>query len=147
MKTPTLAVVGIGLLGGSVGRAVRLRGLAGRVLGVDARPEHRERALARGLGDEVFADLASLPWASVDVGVFCTPVDESARQVLAVAPLCPRGALLTDVGSTKAAIVREIEAGLRGKAAFVGGHPMAGSDRSGPDHASELLFRDRLVIL
>src|SRR5262245_59112510 len=147
MKIDTLAIVGVGLLGGSVARAVRSRLLARRIVGVDHNAGHRAEALARSLVDEAVADVASVPWASVGLAVFCTPVDQIAAQVLQAASACPPGAVLTDVGSTKEAIVAAIEKGLPAGAAFVGSHPLAGSDRSGPVHASELLFRDRVVVV
>jgi prephenate dehydrogenase len=147
MKIDTLAVVGVGLLGGSVARAVRSRLLAGCIVGVDHDAGHRAEALARGLVDEAVPAVAAVPWASVGLAVFCTPVDQIAAQVLEAAPACRQGAVLTDVGSTKEAIVAAVEKGLPAGAAFVGSHPLAGSDRSGPVHASELLFRDRVVVV
>jgi prephenate dehydrogenase len=130
-----------------VARAVRTRLLAGRIVGVDHDPGRCAEALARGLVDEAVPDVAAVPWGEVGLGVFCTPVDQIAAGVLQAAPACRHGTVLTDVGSTKAAIVAAVEQGLPAHAAFVGSHPLAGSDRSGPAHASELLFRDRVVVV
>ena len=85
--------------------------------------------------------------AQAELVVFCTPVDRIAEQMLAVAPHCRPGTLLTDVGSTKAAIVREVQGKLPSGVAFVGSHPLAGSEKNGPDHADAELFQDRLVVL
>jgi prephenate dehydrogenase len=141
----TLAVVGVGLIGASVGLAARERGLARRVLGVGRRPDTLDRAHRRGAIDEA----VDLPAAArrADVLVFCTPVDRIAGQVLEAAPLCRRGALLTDAGSTKAELVAAVEAGLPERVAFVGGHPLAGSEKSGPNHARADLFAGRVVVL
>jgi len=79
--------------------------------------------------------------------VFCTPVDRIAARVLEAAAVCRPGTLLTDAGSTKAELVAAVEAGLPAGVAFVGGHPLAGSEKSGPDHARADLFEGRLVIL
>src|SRR5262245_25852033 len=105
MKINTLTIVGVGLLGGSLGLAVRRRGLARRVVGVGHHPETLERARLRGAIDAGTADLGA---AVVEAGlvVFCTPVDLIVEQAVAAARYCPAGAVFTDVGSTKAAIVR-----------------------------------------
>src|SRR5262245_1545953 len=94
-----LTVVGVGLLGGSAALAARRRGVAARVVGVDCRPEALGRALDRGLVDEATGDLAA-GVAGAEVVVFCTPVDHIAASVLAAAPHCRPGALLSDAGST-----------------------------------------------
>jgi len=145
MRIDTLALVGVGLIGGSVGLAARKRGVAGRILGVGNRPEVLQRALSRGAVDETRPDLRSI--ADADAVVFCTPVNLIARQVIEAASACRPGTLLTDAGSTKAAIVRDVEGRLPPGAAFVGGHPLAGSEKQGPEHASADLFEGRVVVL
>src|SRR5262245_58205471 len=128
MKTQTLCIVGAGLIGASIGLAARRRGLAGRVLGVGRQQAALDRARQRGAIDEAFLDMAPAV-ARADLTVFCTPVDAIAGQVLAAAPFCPSGALLTDAGSTKAEICRAVEGRLPPGVAFVGGHPLAGSEK------------------
>jgi cyclohexadieny/prephenate dehydrogenase len=145
MHINTLALVGVGLIGGSVGLAARKRGVADRILGVGNRPEVVQRALARGAVDEVRPDVRSL--TDADVVLFCTPVDRIAAQIVEAAQACKKGALLTDAGSTKAAIVRDVEGRLPLGAVFVGGHPLAGSEKQGPDHANADLFEGRVVVL
>jgi prephenate dehydrogenase len=141
----TLAIVGVGLIGASVGLAARRRGRVRHVLGVGRKPATLERARACGAIDEA----ADLPAAArrADVVVFCTPVDRIAAQVLQAAPLCRPGTLLTDAGSTKAEIVAAVEGNLAEGVAFVGGHPLAGSEKTGPDHARADLFEGRVVVL
>jgi prephenate dehydrogenase len=141
-----LTVVGVGLIGGSVALAARRRRVAARVTGVDRQPAALERALKRGLIDEAAADLAC-GVADAEVVVFCTPVDHIAAGVLAAAPHCRAGALLTDTGSTKAAILRELDGRLLPGVHFVGAHPLAGSEKQGPEHARANLFEGRLVVL
>jgi prephenate dehydrogenase len=146
MKIDTLAIVGVGLIGGSIGLAVRQRGLARRVLGVGHRQASMDRALARGAVDEIFFDhLEAVPKA--DVAVFCTPVDLIAEQILSAAPACRPGILLTDAGSTKAALVRNIQGRLPPQVHFVGSHPLAGSEKRGPEHADGNLFEGRLTVV
>ena len=96
--------------------------------------------------DEAFADSAEAV-GQADLAVFCTPVDHLAAEVLAVALHCRPGVLLTDAGSTKAAIVRAIDGKLPPGVAFVGSHPLAGSEKQGPTHADADLFVGRLVVV
>jgi prephenate dehydrogenase len=146
MRIPTLAIVGVGLIGGSIGLAARRRGVAGRVVGVGRDPNALDRARARGVVDEISLDPQTAA-ADADLMVFCTPVDLIARQVVAAGRSCRPGALLTDAGSTKAAIVRDVQGRLPPGVAFVGSHPLAGSEKQGADHASASLFEGRLVLV
>src|SRR5947199_1214602 len=143
MRIETLTIVGVGLIGGSIGLAARRRGLAGRIIGAGRHQASLDRALAAGTIDEAFLDLAAAVQQS-QLAVFCTPVDRIAEQVLAIAPGCAPGTLLTDAGSTKAAIVHEVEGRLPAGVAFVGSHPLAGSEKRGPEYADANLFQGRL---
>src|SRR5689334_2509362 len=98
MRVGTLAIVGVGLIGGSIGLAARRRRVAERVVGVDRDPGVLRRAVDLGILDE---GCPSLQAAAViaDVMIFCTPVDTIATQVQAAAAVCRPGTLLTDVGS------------------------------------------------
>src|SRR5207248_11095568 len=98
MKLHTLGVVGVGLIGGSIGLAARRRGLAERVLGVGRQQASLDQALAVGAIDKGSLDLIAAV-READLAVFCTPVDLIAEQVLAAAPQCRPGTLLTDAGS------------------------------------------------
>jgi prephenate dehydrogenase len=142
----TLTVVGVGLLGGSLGLAAKQRGLARRVLGVGRQRDSLEFAREIGAIDEGFLTLEEAV-GEAEVVVFCTPVDQIARQVVEAGRACPAGVLLTDVGSTKAAIVRAVEGRLPPGVAFVGSHPLAGSEKRGPGHAHARLFEQRLTVI
>jgi prephenate dehydrogenase len=146
MFVRTLTIVGVGLIGGSIGLAARRRSVAGRILGVGRHPDSLQRAGAAGAIDEAFLEPAPAVHQA-DVAVFCTPVDLIPEQVLNLAPGCRPGTLLTDAGSTKAAIVRQLDGRLPPQVAFVGGHPLAGSEKRGPEHAHADLFQGRLVVL
>lgn len=129
-----VGLVGCGLVGGSLGLALRARGAL--VVGQDRDPRAAERALALGIVDSIGVV------EGADVVVLAVPV----RSI----PACARAlgavsGVVTDVGSTKAAVVRGGEAVFGGR--FVGGHPMAGSERSGPDAADARLFEGRRVLL
>lgn len=146
MKLQTLTIVGVGLIGGSVGLAARRRGLARHVVGVGRSADSLARARAAGAIDEAALDLPAAV-RRADVAVFCTPVDRIAGQVLASAPGCAPGTLLTDAGSTKATIVARLDGRLPDGVSFVGSHPLAGSEKRGPEHADADLFQGRLTVL
>jgi prephenate dehydrogenase len=146
MTIDTLTIVGVGLIGGSIGLAARKRGLARRVLGAGRQQSSLDAAAAVGAIDEGFLDAAAAVHQA-DVAVFCTPVDRIAEQVISFAPGCKPGTLLTDAGSTKAAIVRAVEGRLPPGVAFVGSHPLAGSEKRGPQYADANLFQGRLTVV
>ncbi len=146
MKLHTLTIVGVGLLGGSIGLAAKRRGLAERVLGTGRTQAALDRALELGAIDAGTLDMAAAV-RQAEVAVFCTPVDRIAEQVLATARGCARGTLLTDVGSTKEVIVKQLEGHLRRGVAFVGSHPLAGSEKRGPEFADADLFQGRVTVV
>jgi len=143
----TLAIVGVGLLGGSVAKAARAAALARTVVGVGRDARRLERALVDGALDRATTDL--------DAGVRGADFVLLAAPVLAIEALlgrvwraAPDGATLTDVGSTKAGIVRRGEALAAGRPlAFVGSHPMAGSEQSGYGAARADLFEGATVLV
>ncbi|HXG60899.1 MAG TPA: prephenate dehydrogenase [Planctomycetota bacterium] len=143
MRTPTVAVVGLGQIGGSLAGALT-RGRLARVVGVTRSAETARRARRRGWVAEAGTDLAAV--SSADVVVLATPVRTLLAQIPQVASLVRPGALLTDVGSTKAAIVGALARHAR-RGPAVGGHPMAGNERAGLDGADPELFRNRPWIL
>jgi prephenate dehydrogenase len=146
MRISTLALIGVGLIGGSVGLAARRRGIGTRVVGFDRDQLTLEQALERGILDEAAPSLAAAV-READLVMLCTPVDTIAAHVLTAASACRPGTLLTDVGSTKAAIVQDVQGRLPAGVYFVGSHPLAGSEKKGPGFARADLFDDRLVIL
>ncbi len=146
MKINTLTIVGVGLIGASIGLAAKRRGVAERVLGAGRRQGSLDQALARGAIDEGSLNVAAAVHQA-QIAVFCTPVDRIADQILASAPGCAPGTLLTDAGSTKAEIVERLEGRLPRGIAYVGSHPLAGSEKRGPEHADADLFQDRLTIV
>ena len=141
-----VALVGCGHIGGSL--ALALRGLdpALRVIGCDRDAAVAARALELGLVHEVAADVGDAV-ADVDVVVLAVPVRTIGALAHTIAPSVKPGTVVTDVGSTKAEVVSACEAALAGRARFVGAHPMAGTERSGPDAADGMLFRGRAVIV
>jgi len=143
MSRPTVAIVGLGQIGGSFAAALTKRRLA-RVIGVTRRPETAARARRMGIVASAGTALAAVSGA--DVVVLATPVRTLLRQIPEVVPLVPRGSLLTDVGSTKTDIVAAFRR-AKPAADVVAGHPMAGNERAGLDGVDERLFEGRPWVL
>jgi cyclohexadieny/prephenate dehydrogenase len=141
-----ITIVGVGLIGGSVGLAAKARGVARRVVGVGRDPANLQAAVRRGAIDRFTTDQAEGVRGSSLV-VFCTPVDRIADQVIEAANHCEPGTLLSDAGSTKAQIVRQVDRHIRDGVHFVGAHPIAGSEKRGVEHSRVDLFVDRVTIV
>jgi prephenate dehydrogenase len=146
MLLDSLTIVGVGLIGGSVGLAAKDRAAARRVVGVGRNPDTLDRAKSLGVIDEFTTDVAT-GVRSADVVVFCSPVDRIARQVREAAAYAQPGALFTDAGSTKGTIVRELDGKLPSHVRFVGAHPLAGSEKQGAENARADLFDGRVCVL
>jgi prephenate dehydrogenase len=142
----TVAILGVGLIGGSIGLALRARDLADRVVGIGRDPARLAEARELGAIDEGTTD-PDLGVAGADVAVVCTPVSRIAADCLRLAAAGPDGLLLTDAGSTKAAIVADVEADPRARSLFCASHPLAGSERNGVGSARADLFVGRSVVL
>ncbi len=145
-----MAIVGVGLIGGSLGLALRRRNLAKTVVGIGRRAESLATAKSVGAVDRTTTVLVE-GVARASLVVVCTPVARIAQDILAAAEAAPAGCLLTDAGSVKGSILQQLEGsgaqtGSK-KARFVGSHPLAGSEKSGPQHADADLFANRMVIV
>lgn len=143
----TVAVIGVGLIGGSIGLALKARGSARRVVGIGRTPSSLDEALARGAVDAVTTDVergvaeADVVVVAASVGAIPAMLD---RADAAVRP----GTLLTDAGSTKASIVAAWERRRKSRRGrFVGAHPIAGSHRTGPGAADGGLFAGRVTVV
>lgn len=133
----TVAIVGVGLIGGSLGMALKSRRLATQVIGIGRRRERLDQAIALGAIDVGTTD-ASEALAEADVVVLCTTVGHIVQTLKATLEQIKPGAIVTDVGSTKGTIV----AAANGAPFFVGGHPMAGSEQAGVEAATPFLFQE-----
>ncbi len=137
----TIAVAGLGLIGGSVVKALRLKGYTGRILGIDPDADNRQQALQSGLLDTVSPGLPEDP-ALVDLLLLAVPLSRIEEALGSLLPLLGPGTLVTDAGSVKETVHAAVRAVLPPGIPFVGGHPMAGSDRSGFGSASPILFEN-----
>lgn len=142
----TLTIIGVGLLGGSLGLAAKQRRLVDRVLGVGRRKESIAQALAAGAIDEAFTDPTE-PLTRSDLVVICTPASQVIDFLDAALEFAAPGAVVTDVASTKSEVCKHAHATWPSPRRFVGAHPMAGSEKYGPEHADAALYEDAVCFL
>src|SRR5262245_55446129 len=140
-----IAIIGTGLIGASIARAAAETGAAGTVALYDADAAVRQRARELKLG-EVFDD-APAAVANADLVVLAVPVGVMGAAMQAAAPGVKAGAIITDVGSVKGAVVDALRAHAPAEAFLVPGHPIAGTEHSGPDAGFAALFKHRWHIL
>lgn len=146
MSLGNITIVGLGLLGGSIGLALGRTPGANRVVGVDRHEETIAKAVSLGIIDEGTTDVAA-GVRDADLVVFATPVRVVPELVRAARGALKPGAVVTDVGSTKAELCRVIPPLLPSDVTYVGGHPMAGSEQTGLDAADPYLFENAVYIL
>jgi len=147
VKFQKIAIIGVGLLGGSIGLAVRQRRLAGEIAGFVRRPASLADCERAGALDYATTDLlAAVSWA--DLVILCTPLAQMPAITVRLLPALKPGAVVTDVGSVKAGVVRDLEK-LTAKAGayFVGGHPMAGAEKTGVLAARADLFVNAVCVV
>lgn len=140
-----IAIVGVGLIGASIARAAHEFGAATHVSLYDANADVRERVRALKIG-EVFDDPAGAV-VNADVVVLAVPVGAMAKAAEAVAPSLKPSAIMTDTGSVKGAVVEAVRAHVPAHAFLIPGHPIAGTEHSGPDAGFATLFQGRWHIL
>ncbi len=141
-----VAIIGIGLIGSSIARAARRKKVAKTIVVADCSPEALARARALGFADEVAASSAEAA-AGADFVVFCVPVGVNEAVAREVAPALKAGAIVSDVGSVKGAVIAAIAPHLPVGAHLVPAHPVAGTEQSGPDAGFATLFLNRWCIL
>lgn len=141
-----VAIVGVGLIGGSLGKALKKHGLAKEIYGVSRRKEALAIAVKNGAIDHGTHDLKKAV-ANADLVVLATPVNVVAQMFETISPHLKRGCVVTDVGSTKVSIVASAQEKLLNSIMFVGSHPLAGSEKRGVEYAVEDLFKDTNCIM
>lgn len=141
-----MVVAGVGLIGGSLALAARKHGLVGEVIGYGRGEENLRLARERGIIDDYFSTPGEVP-SGVDLLILATPVQTAAPLAASFLPRLEAGCLVSDVGSVKAKIVREMEKLLPPEMPFVGAHPIAGSERWGARAAATDLFVGQRCIL
>ncbi len=141
-----MTLIGIGLIGSSLALAARQRGLVNEIVISTRSPETLRRAEELGLGDRYDLD-AAIAVEGADLVVLCVPVGANEAVAKWIAPALKKGAVLTDVGSTKGSVVDQVGPHVPDGVHFIPGHPIAGTEQSGPDAGFPTLFDDRWCIL
>jgi cyclohexadieny/prephenate dehydrogenase len=140
-----VTLIGLGLIGSSLAHAVKRRNLAERITGYDVSESVRKRAAEIEL-----AAIASDPAEAVadaDLVILCSPVGSYKELAAAIAPHLKQGAILSDVGSVKSAVIRDVAPALSKGVHFLPAHPIAGTEQSGPDAGFASLFDHRWCII
>ncbi len=146
MKLDTVAIIGVGLIGGSIGLALRQRALARTVVGIGRTASRLRVAEEIGAVSRVTTDVRQ-GVADAELIVVCTPVGHIVDHVQQVSRACQADALITDAGSTKGGICRALAIGLAGGGVFVGSHPLTGGEKSGPEFADPNLFEGCVTVV
>jgi cyclohexadieny/prephenate dehydrogenase len=141
-----VALIGFGLIGGSIARAAREQGLAGEIVATARSAKTRARIKELGLVDRVVETNAQAA-KDADLVILCIPVGACGTVAQEIAAHLKPGAIVSDVGSVKAAVVRDMAPHLPADAHFVPAHPVAGTEHSGPDSGFAELFINRWCIL
>jgi prephenate dehydrogenase len=142
-----ITIVGVGLLGGSIGLAVRRHRLAGEIAGFVRRAASLKDCEKAGAVDYAVTDLLAAV-SNADLIILCTPLAQMRSLAEKILPALKRGAIVTDVGSVKAGVVRELESLVKTAGAhFIGSHPMAGAEKTGVAAARADLFENAVCVL
>jgi cyclohexadieny/prephenate dehydrogenase len=141
-----LALIGVGLIGSSIARAARAQGAARSIVATARSPETRRRIAELGLADQVMESNAAAV-EGADLVIVCIPVGACGPVANEIGPHLSAGAIVSDVGSVKGSVVRDMAPHLPRNVNFVPGHPVAGTEYSGPDAGFAELFVNRWCIL
>jgi cyclohexadieny/prephenate dehydrogenase len=143
---PRIALIGFGLIGGSIARAAREQGLAGEIVTTARSAQTRARVEELGIVDRVL-DTNAEAVKDADLVILCIPVGVCGAVAEEIAPHLAPGAIVSDVGSVKGAVARDMAPYLPDNVHFIPAHPVAGTEHSGPDSGFAELFIDRWCIL
>ena len=147
MRFQKITIIGVGLLGGSIGLAARRRRLAWEVAGFVRRPASLKDCEKAGAVDYATTDLLAAV-SNADLVILCTPLLQMRLRAAEMLPALKRGAIVTDVGSVKASVLRELESLIQKSGAhFVGSHPMAGAEKTGVGAARADLFENAACVV
>lgn len=143
---PRVALIGIGLIGSSLAHVIRKKKLAGEITGYARSEATRAKALELGLVDRIYPTAAEAV-AGADLVILCSPVGTYGALAQEIAPVLKPGAIVTDVGSVKGAVVKDVLPHVPAGVHFIPGHPIAGTEQSGPEAGFPELFINRWCIL
>ena len=141
-----LTIIGTGLIGSSIERAVRANGIAKNIVSLEQTPDLCKEVISLGLADAAFTS-AKLAISDADVVIICTPVGSMGDVAKEIAPFLKGGAIVSDVGSVKQSVINDVLPYIPENATFVPAHPIAGTEKSGARAGFKELFEGRWTIL
>lgn len=141
-----ICLIGIGLIGSSLARVIRAENLCKTLVIADADPAHLQQAEELALGDVYCADTA-VAVEEADLVILCTPVGQFAKLAPVIAPHLKSGAIVSDVGSVKQVVLRDMAPYMPEEVHLIPAHPIAGTEKSGPTAGFATLFKGRWAIL
>ncbi|MDD5454492.1 MAG: prephenate dehydrogenase [Candidatus Ratteibacteria bacterium] len=140
-----IAIIGVGLIGGSIGLAVKKRKLADRVIGIGRSELSLQKALKKKAVDEISLDKSKVK--NADLIILAAPVHKIPPLIKELLPYFKKGTIITDVGSTKQEIIEGLDKFLSPGVSFIGGHPLAGSEKNSVEFANADLFEKSICFL
>lgn len=139
------AIIGLGLIGGSLAMAIKEKCLSAKVIGIARKPKTLKQAKLLGAIDEGYLDIRAVK--DCDLIILCTPPDAIIKLFSDIAPFLSKGCIVSDVGSIKLAIVKAAQKALPKEVSFIGAHPLAGSEKKGIGYACGSIFKNSLCLL
>ena len=142
----TVSIIGIGLIGSSIARGIKKHNIANKVVGYAKTLKTREKAMALGYMDQVF-DSANDAIKDADLVILCVPVGANRDIMIEISDNLSEGTILTDVGSVKAEVIKQLKDIIPDKVSFIPAHPIAGTEFSGPESGFAELFDHKWCVL
>ncbi len=142
----TVSIIGIGLIGSSIARGIKKHNIANKVVGYAKTLETREKAMDLGYMDQVF-DSANDAIKDADLVILCVPVGANRDIMIEISDNLSEGTILTDVGSVKAEVIKQLKDIIPDKVSFIPAHPIAGTEFSGPESGFAELFDHKWCVL
>ncbi|NDD48578.1 MAG: prephenate/arogenate dehydrogenase family protein [Alphaproteobacteria bacterium] len=142
----TVSIIGIGLIGSSIARGIKKHNIANKVVGYAKTLKTREKAMDLGYMDQVF-DSANDAIKDADLVILCVPVGANRDIMIEISDNLSEGTILTDVGSVKAEVIKQLKDIIPDKVSFIPAHPIAGTEFSGPESGFAELFDHKWCVL
>ena len=141
-----ILIIGLGLIGGSIALSLKKEGFQSKIYGFDLSKDRIKKAIELGAIDEGWTKLEDIPWDKIDLVILSTPVRTFTEIARKIKPFLKKDAVVTDVGSVKGDLVKQLEK-ILSPVKFIGAHPIAGTEKEGVENAVIGLFKNKKLIL
>ncbi len=141
-----ILIIGLGLIGGSLALNLKREGFSGKIYGIDLNKDRIDYAIKNGIIDYGYTDFKDIPWDSIDLVVIASPLKTFGKIGKEIKKYLKEGTVITDVGSVKGDLVKDLEEIFK-PFKFIGGHPIAGTEKEGVENSVEGLFKNKKFIL